>query len=1222
MEDRYKTKQQLVNELIEERGRSAELKVKLEALGQTQEVLQKTEERLELALSGAEVGLWDYNLKTGEAFISPQRAAMIGYSVDELEPHFTSWGKLVHPEDIGRVTDAFNAHVQGHTPLYQCEHRLRTKSGEYLWILARAKVVEWDEDGSPLRIVGTSLDISDRKRADEALQKAHDELERRVEERTAELANSNQRLEREILERKKIEEALRESEEKFRSVVQTTLEGICVVQDATFKFVNRSIAMFMGCTEDELIGRPFTDFVHTDDREAVYQRYSEQLAGQKQKLRFNFRVIDSAGNVKWLNGGTALISWEGKLAVSLFAIDISLRKRVEEALKESEKRYRELVEKANDIIYLTDANGHFLVFNAVGLKITGYSQEEIVHKHYLDLIHPDYKEQVERFYGLQFVQRIPDTYYEVPIISHQGETVWIGQNVQLVMEGDAVVGFQAICRDITDRKHAQEALKDSEQMLKSILAASPVGIVFTQHSKIKWANDAWVTMFGFKNEGEHIDQPTRMLHSSQIEYERNRQILYDNLTPGKVSETDAKLRRKDGSAVDVHIRINFLDPSNPAKGTISAISDISDRKRAEDELRASEERLELALRGADLGLWDWDIKTAQPTWSERAAAMLGYALHEVQHDFRTWKSLIHPEDWPRVSEALKAHFEGRLPSLEVECRFRCKSGEWKWILSQGKIVAYDADGAPLRITGTTLDITERKQMEQALRESEERYRAIFNNASIGINLSDRDTRFLQVNSRSASMLGYTQEELKALTVFDITHPEDRELSIANFSALVDGKVDSYSMQKRYVRKDGQVVWADVHVSAIHNQRGEFVANLGVIADITDRKRAEQERERMRAQLLQAQKMEAIGTLTGGIAHEFNNLLTIVSGYAELLLAEKNESDPELSDLQRIVHASQRGAELVRSLLAFSRKSEMNFAPVNLNREVEQVKKLLDRTLPKMIEIELNLCDGVKTVEADSGQIRQLLMNLALNARDAMPEGGKLSIGTNNLGEGHLSAPSGAKPGDYVQLTVSDTGIGMDGETLDRIFEPFYTTKGLAYKTGLGLAVVHGIIEQHGGYVRCDSEPEHGTTFQIYLPAAQPRKSDAVSVKAQPLGGTETVLIVDDEEYVRDLASRFLERAGYRVIIAEDALMALGLYEKERSDISLVILDLIMPKIGGRQCLEELLKIDPRLKVVIASGYSDADNREELIRAGARGFVGKPFQMTELLQALRDVLDAD
>jgi two-component system cell cycle sensor histidine kinase/response regulator CckA len=972
MNNQAKTKQQLINELADARGKCAELEGKLEALGQMQEVLRKTEERLELALDGAEIGLWDYNLQTGEAFVSPQRAAMVGYSVEELEPHFSSWGKLVHPEDIARVTDAFNAHVQGRTPLYQCEHRLRTKPGEYIWILARAKVVEWDKDGGPLRIVGTSLDISDRKQADESLQKAYGDLEYRVSERTAELLSANQRLEKEIVERKQMEAALRESE----------------------------------------------------------------------------------------------------------------------------KRYRELVENANDIIYLTDADGYFILFNAVGLKITGYSQEEIVRKHYLDMIHPDYRKEVERFYGLQFVKRIPDTYHEVPIVTHEGKTVWIGQNVQLIMEGDTIAGFQAICRDITDRK------------------------------------------------------------------------------------------------------------------------------RAEEELRESEERLELALMGADLGSWDWNLKTGRAVWNARASRMLGYSPGEVETNLRTWKSLVHPEDWPRVSEVLNSHLEGRVSFIELEYRVRCKSGDWKWILSRGKIVAYDTDGTPLRITGTTLDITDRKQMEQALRESEERYRAIFNNAAVGISVSDRETRFLEVNSRSASMLGYTQEELKALSAFDITHPDDRQLSIANFASLAGGKVASYRMQKRYIRKDGEVVWGDVHVSAIYNERGEFMANLGVIVDITDRKRAEEERERMRAQLLHARKMEAIGTLTGGIAHEFNNLLTIVSGYGELLLAEKNESDPGFSDLQRIVQAAQRGAELVISLLAFSRKSEMKVTHVSLNEEVRQVRKLLDRTLPKMIEIETKLNDRLDTVEADSGQIRQILMNLALNARDAMPKGGKLSIRTNNVDAEQLPEPLAAEPRDYVQLTVSDTGIGMDTDTLDRIFEPFYTTKGRAYKTGLGLAVVHGIIEQHRGFVSCESKPGEGTTFNIYFPAVEPRRSVGTTVKTRLLGGTETVLLVDDEEYVRDLASRFLEHAGYSVIAAADARMALDLYRKKRSNISLVILDLIMPKIGGMQCLEELLKIEPSLKVLIASGYSDADNKEELIQAGAKGFVEKPFQIAELLQALRDALDTD
>jgi len=630
-------------------------------------------------------------------------------------------------------------------------------------------------------------------------------------------------------------------------------------------------------------------------------------------------------------------------------------------------------------------------------------------------------------------------------------------------------------------------------MLKSLLAASPVGILFTQHSKIKWANDAWMRMFGYEKEDEFIDQPTAILHPSQEDYKRVRKILYDNLGPGRVSEADANLRKKDGSEIAAHIRINFLDPSDPAKGAISAIADISDRKRSEEELRRSEERLDLALKGANLGLWDWNLKTGRAVWDERALAMGGYKPGEIQPDLRTFKDNTHPEDWPRLVEVLSGHLAGHLSAFDVACRHRSKSGEWRWILSQGKIVAYDKDGTPLRMTGTSLDITERKL-------------------------------------------------------------------------------------------------------------------------------AEQERASLRAQLVQAQKMEAIGTLTGGIAHEFNNLLTVVLGYAELLVAEKNEGEAGYQELRRIVHAAQRGAELVRGLLTFSRKSEMNLAPIDLNHEVEQVKKLLDRTLPRLIEIDLNLRDGLKTVAADSGQVRQVLMNLALNARDAMPDGGKLTIQTDNLDRAGCLLPLAAKPGDCVLLTVSDTGIGMDPETVDRIFEPFYSAKGLAYKTGLGLSVVHGIVEKHRGYITCESQPGQGTTFKVYLPVADKAKPAVAPEKFQAPGGTETILIVDDEEYVRDLASRILNRAGYRVITAEDGPQAMEIYGKERNSISLVILDLIMPKVGGRRLLEQLLQVAPDIKVLIATGYSDATNRDELLHAGAKGFVGKPFEMAQLLKAVRGVLD--
>ncbi len=524
----------------------------------------------------------------------------------------------------------------------------------------------------------------------------------------------------------------------------------------------------------------------------------------------------------------------------------------------------------------------------------------------------------------------------------------------------------------------------------------------------------------------------------------------------------------------------------------------------------------------------------------------------------------------------------------------------------------------------TSELSQRIRVERALRESEEKYRAIFNNAAVGISLSNREGRFITVNSGWSGMLGYTPEELDHLTFIDIIHPEDVEVSKRNFSDLMEGKVDFFRTEIRYIRKDGDSGWADLFVSSLQDLNGEGPSILGVAVDITDRKRSEQVAENLRFQLLQAQKMEAVGTLAGGIAHEFNNLLTVVSGYAELLLADKKDFDPDCEDLRQILNAAEKGADLVAELLTFSHKSERNIAHVDLNHEVIQVKKLLVGTLPKWIEIELNLHEGLNSFQADSAQIRQLIMNLALNARDAMPEGGKLTIETDNVDllQELGCLPAGAKFGDYIRLIVSDTGIGMDKETLGRIFEPFYSTKGLAYKTGLGLAVVHGIVEQHGGYINCDSKPGHGTTYRAYFPAATASESNPGPYESRPLDGTETILVADDEEEIRNLASRFLSSRGYDVITAENGQEALEAYRRETSKISLVILDLIMPKVGGRQCLGELLKIEPTVRVIIATGYSDIENRDELIRAGAKGFVGKPFQALYLLKTVRDVLDAE
>jgi two-component system, cell cycle sensor histidine kinase and response regulator CckA len=378
------------------------------------------------------------------------------------------------------------------------------------------------------------------------------------------------------------------------------------------------------------------------------------------------------------------------------------------------------------------------------------------------------------------------------------------------------------------------------------------------------------------------------------------------------------------------------------------------------------------------------------------------------------------------------------------------------------------------------------------------------------------------------------------------------------------------------------------------------------------------------QLIQAQKMEAMGTLAGEVAHDFNNLLTVIRGFSELLLAGKKTDDPEYEDLQKIFHSAASGAELVQRLLTFSRKVEPKPVPLNLNGQIIEVEKLLRRTIPKMIDIQMDLSADPAEINADPCQIEQVLMNLVVNARDAMPDGGKLVLQTRNItaGDGRCKVHDEAYPGRHVLLTVSDTGQGMDKNTLGRIFEPFYTTKEIGQGTGLGLAIVDGIVRHHGGDITCESVVGHGTTFNVCFPAIEaPVHSGAGKSRTVNASGMETILLIDDEEFVRDLGERILTRAGYTVLSAANGLEGLDLFRKKRRQISLVILDLIMPRMGGEECLKEMVEIDPKVKVLVSSGYPADSSLKDSFQLAARGFANKPFEMKELLRQVREVLDS-
>jgi two-component system cell cycle sensor histidine kinase/response regulator CckA len=394
--------------------------------------------------------------------------------------------------------------------------------------------------------------------------------------------------------------------------------------------------------------------------------------------------------------------------------------------------------------------------------------------------------------------------------------------------------------------------------------------------------------------------------------------------------------------------------------------------------------------------------------------------------------------------------------------------------------------------------------------------------------------------------------------------------------------------------------------------GSVTGMVGLLMDITEQKM-------LQDQLQQAQKMEAVGTLAGGVAHDFNNLLQAILGYTDLLLLRMSESEKLCRELEQIKRSADRGAELTQQLLTFSRRVESKLRPTDLNHEVKQVYKLLQRTIPKMVNIELRLDEHLRTINSDPAQMEQIMMNLAVNAKDAMLEGGTLLIETKNvtLDEDFCRKHVGAKPGDFVCLRISDTGHGIGKDKLDKIFEPFFTTKESGKGTGLGLAMVYGIVKNHCGYILCDSEVGLGTSFEIYLPMIeQPCETSEDREQATPpLGGSETILLVDDEITIRDLGSQILSHFGYKVLTAPDGESALVLYRTGNEPVDLFILDLIMPGMGGKQCLEEILKIEPTARVLISSGHALDDSIKQVIESGTVGFIKKPWNSRQMLQAI-------
>lgn len=512
------------------------------------------------------------------------------------------------------------------------------------------------------------------------------------------------------------------------------------------------------------------------------------------------------------------------------------------------------------------------------------------------------------------------------------------------------------------------------------------------------------------------------------------------------------------------------------------------------------------------------------------------------------------------------------------------------------------------------EIAQRQLSQRALAENELRFRQTYENAPMMMQTVDRQGIIRNVNSKWLTDLRYGRDEVIGQEAASVIG----ETSHKTFTSALEtqwGTKEVRDVHLQYRRKDGEML--EVLLDGVVTDDPTWGAvGLWTLRDITHQMALEQH-------LRQAQKMEAIGTLAGGIAHDFNNLLQIIIGFADLLLMRKDQGSPDYPALHSIHEAGRRGSDLVNQILTFSRRVPTSPRPVNLNDVIEESVQLLSRTIPKVVEIELKLQDDLSPILIDPSQIEQVLINLLINAKDAMPQGGHVTICTSHatLDERYCRTYPEVQPGEYVVLNVSDTGYGMDKDVVDRIFEPFFTMKKPGEGTGLGLAIVFGIVKSHGGYISCRSRLGKGTTFELCFPAMELEiGSNASDASERPVLGTETILLVDDEEPIRNFATEVLSKVGYTVLVAADGREALEIYQKQGGTIDLVVLDLVMPKMGGVQCLEELLKFDPSARVLIVSGHLLDPHTTALIQQRAKGIVKKPLKVADVLRAVRGVLD--
>jgi len=1013
------------------------------------------------------------------------------------------------------------------------------------------------------------------------------------------------------------QEKLRANEQLFRAVFDGAMDAMLIVDESgRYVDVNPAACVLFGLPREQLLGRNFAEFRETP---ADHGRAWEQFF-QNGQMEGQFRLLRPDGSKRDTDFRATANIFPG---LSLFALrDITERQR-------AESRFRIMIEKSHDGIALVDGTGETIYRSPAMDRILGSPASSAVGTSNFDMVHPDDKQVLRATLGGLITDPSVTANVEFRVVHSDGSTHWVASTARSFLDDPAIGAIVTNFHDITERKVAEAALRESQRVLEDAQAVAHLGSwasVSRPDEIVSWSAEC-ARIFGReRSAAPTVEGFIQLVHPD----DRARVIAEGEraVAQGKLCETEHRILRPTGEVRWVYARTKVeatspwleataasrQDGLDQAFRAVGVVQDITDRKRVEDELRATDLRYRRIIDNTSEGVWIYDASSMTTFMNPKMAAMLGWTVEEA-----IGKPVFAFMDDAAREEA-RQRVERRKSGISERGDFRLKrrDGSELWVSLHADPLLDQAGNFESSLVLVT-DITERRRADEA----RNRLASIVASSDDAIISRGIDGIIRTWNRGAEKLTLYSAEEAVGKPLAMLYAPEH-----AAQMDLVRKKVDSGQpldpFEMIVVRKDESRVDVFLTKSVLRDDAGTVVGASIIARDISERRKSEAALRRSEEQFRQAQKMEAIGSLAGGVAHDFNNLLSVILSYTRMIVDDLKPSDPLAADLEEVHKAGLRATGLTRQLLAFSRQQVLQPVVLDLSQVVSGIEKMLRRLLREDIQFTLLAGSRIGKVLADPGQIEQVIVNLVVNARDAMPTGGNLTIETASvvIEEAYAAEHTGVTAGPYVMMAVTDTGTGMDAATKERIFEPFFTTKDKSKGTGLGLSTVYGIIQQSRGHVWVYTELGKGTTFKIYLP-----RTDRAAVTQFPpaapastLRGTETILLVEDEKQVRTIMRSILRKHGYNVLEAENGGEALLLCEQFGAKIHLLLTDVVMPRMSGRQLAERLVDQRPDMAVMFMSGYTDDTVVHHGVLEAGVDFLQKPIMPEPLLKKVRLVLD--